>query len=140
MKRNKSGCLCITKSRCGISHKCLGLQFLVSNEDKIFVIAGYLRFLTCFSITSHMSDLTLPFLFPFPLFFFLADTWIQFILCYLFALILFPILFTFLAPIYVTICILCKEEVFFSICLQYQMQKTLLFIQNLMTKIKFSAE
>lgn len=86
MKRNKSGCLCITKSRCGISHKCLGLQFLVSNEDKIFVIAGYLHFLTCFSITSHMSDLTLPFLFPFPLFFFLADTWIQFILCYLFAL------------------------------------------------------
>lgn len=88
MKRNKSGCLCITKSRCRISDKSLGLQFLMSDEDKkiFFVIAGYLNFLTCFSLTSHMSGLTLPFLFPFPLYFFLTDIWIQFTLCYLFAL------------------------------------------------------
>lgn len=111
-----------------------------------FVVAGYIHFLTCFSLTSHMGDLTLPFLFPFPLCFIHTVTWLQFTLCYLFAL-LFPILFTFLPPIYVILppiyvilCILCKEEVVFSICLEYQMQKILFSIPNLMNKINFSAE
>lgn len=123
MKRNWSSYLCITKSRCRVSDKWLGLRFLMSDEDrKVFVIAGYIHFLTCFSLTWHLSALTLPFLFPFPLYFFLTDTWLQFTHCYLFALtplactFYFSCTYLFPAPI---VCILCKEEVVLSICLEY---------------------
>lgn len=61
MKGNWSGYFCVTKSRCRVSDKWLGLRFLMSDEDrKVFVIAGYIHFLTCFSLTWHMSALTLP--------------------------------------------------------------------------------
>lgn len=43
-------------------------RFLMSDEDRkiFFAITSISIFLTCFSLTSHMSDLTLPFIFPFP--------------------------------------------------------------------------
>lgn len=144
MKRNWSSYLCITKSRCRVSDKWLGLRFLMSDEDrKVFVIAGYIHFLTCFSLTWHLSALTLPFLFPFPLYFFLTDTWLQFTHCYLLRSLLLPVLFTFLAPIYflrLLFAFFARKKWCFLYAWNIIMQKTLLSIPYLMNKMKFSAE
>lgn len=84
----------------------------MSDEHKkeVFCHYGYMQFLLVF-LPVFTFDLS----FCFPLYFFLTDTWFQFVLCDLFSFIFINscslYVSLFLAPIYVTICIHCKEEV-----------------------------
>lgn len=108
-------CLCITKKQMLTQFLInnLGLGFLMSDEyKKGFLSLRVCAIFTCFffPLSSHLT-----FLSPFPLYFFLTDTWFQFIFSDLFSFIFINscslYILLFLAPIYVAICIHCKKGV-----------------------------